>query len=143
MSSDVIRGDSRGPLLTDPTGPFSMDRQVPKTADVPRAIPENYCNWGRTDEPPRSKYQIFFRALTICGVGERNQNIRLGAMEVGFLQEKALDYFQREVLDSKSSSEEEGDWLEAKFLPTEVRSLNETAFASLSFEYILWHYERM
>lgn len=114
----------------------AFDRIQPKPTDVAKAIPDASRYSGRSDEPFRSKYQVFLRACSITGLKEYDQVMRLTVMEVGFLLGAALDFFQRSVIAFVKTTDDAATMIENHFLPDRVRSMNETAFNTLSLEHV-------
>jgi hypothetical protein len=88
---------------------------------VAKAIPDASRYTGKSDDPFRSKYQVFLRACTITGLKENEQIMRLTVMEVGLLTGVALDYFHRSVISNVSTTDEAASLIEESFLPVRVR----------------------
>jgi hypothetical protein len=114
----------------------TLDRLLPKPTDVAKAILDSSQYAGNSDEPFRSKYQVFLRACTITGLKESEQVLRLTVMEVGFLIGVALDYFQRSGITSVRTTDYAAGMIENHFLPHRVRAMNETAFNALSLDHV-------
>jgi hypothetical protein len=121
---------------SNPSNNTTLDRLLPKPTDVAKAIPDSSRYAGKSDEPFRSKYQVFLRACIITGLKESEQVLRLTVMEVGFLIGVALDYFQRSVITSVRTTDDAAGMIENHFLPDRVRAMNETAFNALSFDHV-------
>jgi hypothetical protein len=113
-----------------------FDLLLPKRTDVCKAIPDASRYAGKSDEPIRSKYQVFLRACMITALKETDHIVRLTVMEVGFQVGAALDFFQRSVISDVKTTEEAASIIEEHSLPSRVRAMNESAFNILTLEHV-------